>query len=324
MVIVLDRTTETNLKSSWYNEIIKEESYPYEERARRPRRLKPKNDFIFQRLFGEQEAQDSLISLLNAILRLKGSQRIAGVTVTNNIELSKLLVNEKTGRLDIRAETEDQTQINIEMQLINHHNMQKRSLFYAAKMFTESIKAGGKYENLKKTIAVNIMDFNLFDFARFHSTFHFYEDHERDYMLTDALELHFIEYSKFKKMNKNLDDPLHRWLLFMDEKLPENQLKELIAMDPIIKKTEERLEWLSGDEETLRLYEAREYARIEYNSLMSEAKARGRAEGRVEGKAEGKREIAMNMLHEGIEPSLIAKVTELNIDEIKALTFPKD
>ncbi|MBD2866702.1 Rpn family recombination-promoting nuclease/putative transposase [Paenibacillus sp. IB182363] len=279
------------------------------------RRLKPKNDFIFQRLFGEQDTKESLISLLNAILQLQGTESIADITVIENKQLDKLFIDDKTGRLDVRAETLDGVQFDIEIQLANQRNMPRRTLFYASKLYISSIKAGGKYEDLKKTVAINLLDFHLFSFERFHSTFHFYEDHEERFMLTDAMELHFIEYPKFANMKKNLNNPLHRWLLFLDEKLPEEQLEELIRMDPVIKKAEERLEWLSSDEETLRLYEAREHSLIERNSLIAEGKAQGRAEGR----AEGKKEIAKQMLAKGLEPALIAELTGLPLDEIREM-----
>ncbi|MDF2716992.1 MAG: Rpn family recombination-promoting nuclease/putative transposase [Paenibacillus sp.] len=181
------------------------------------KRLKPKNDFIFQRLFGEQETEDSLISLLNAILRLEGERRIVNLMVIENKQLAKKLIDDKTGRLDVRAETADRVQINIEVQLTDYRNMPRRSLFYLSKLYADSIKSGGRYEELKKTIAINIVDFRLFEFERFHSTFHFYEDNEDRFMLTDAMEVHFIEYPKFKATRKDLEDPLHRWLLFLDE-----------------------------------------------------------------------------------------------------------
>jgi predicted transposase/invertase (TIGR01784 family) len=299
------------------------------------KRLKPKNDFIFQRLFGEQEAEDSLISLLNAILRLEEKRRIVHLTVIENKQLAKKLIDDKTGRLDVRAETADQVQINIEVQLTDYRNMPRRSLFYLSKLYADSIKSGGRYEELKKTIAINIVDFRLFDIERFHSTFHFYEDNEHRFMLTDAMEVHFIEYPKFKAARKNLDDPLHRWLLFLDEKLPEDQLKELVEMDPVIGKAEERLEWLSSDEETIRLYEAREYSLIERNSLVADGEARGmekgmalgRAEGKVEGKAEGKAEgvieakaeVAMTMIRKGADDALIMEFTGMSLEEITTL-----
>ncbi|SDD01537.1 conserved hypothetical protein (putative transposase or invertase) [Paenibacillus sp. UNCCL117] len=300
------------------------------------RRLKPKNDFIFQRLFGEPETKSSLISLLNAILGLTGNERIADLTVMENKQLDKQFIDDKSGRLDVRAETADGVLIDIEIQLSNQRNMVRRTLFYASKLYAGSIKAGGKYENLKRTVAINIMDFKLFEFKRFHSSFRFYEDQEEPkYLLTDAMELHFIEYPKFAVTAKDLNDPLHRWLLFLDEKVPETQLKELINMDADIQKTEERLAWLSSDEETLRLYEAREEALIEYNSRMSESRqegleqgiAEGRAEGivegRAEGKAEAKAELACKMLEEGIGRDVILKLTGLTEKELEKLEKEK-
>jgi predicted transposase/invertase (TIGR01784 family) len=216
-------------------------------------------------------------------------------------------LKDKTGRLDIRAETVDGVQIDIEMQLTDEKNMDRRTLFYFGKLFLESIKAGDAYQDLKRTVTINILDFTFLDIERFHSTFHLYEDHEKDYMLTDVMEIHFIEYPKFREARHDLNDPLHRWLRFMEEKLSEDELKELIEMDPIIKKAEERLEWLSSDEETLKLYEFRENSRIEKNSLIRSAKE------------EGKKEVAKNLLREGIDPLKVVEVTGLSIEEVRKL-----
>jgi predicted transposase/invertase (TIGR01784 family) len=271
------------------------------------KRLKPKNDFIFQKLFGEEEAKESLISLLNAVLRLQGPERIVDLFIIKNKQLDQEAIDDKTGRLDIRAETLDHHQFDVEMQLTNQKNMPRRTLFYLSKMYVESIKAGGKYEDLKRTVTINIVDFNLFNTPRFHTTFHFYEDHEEALILTDAMEIHFIEYSKFLISDKDHQDPLHRWLLFLDEDLPEQTLKELMEMDPVIKKTEERLEWLSGDAETQRLYEFREHSLIERNSIISESKA------------EGKAEMIRLMLQNGIEPAKIAEMTGRTVAEIEKM-----
>jgi predicted transposase/invertase (TIGR01784 family) len=98
-----------------------------------------------------------------------------------------------------------------------------------------------------------------------------------------------------------------------DEK--KDLLKQLIEMDPIIKKTEERLQRLSSDEETLKLYEFRENSRIELNSLIRSAKEEGREEGRIE----SKKEVAKNLLLEGMAPLKVAEVTGLPIEGVRKL-----
>src|SRR5690606_18248297 len=125
------------------------------------------------------------------------------------------------------------------------------------------------------------------------------------------------ELPKFERMKKDLRNPLHRWLMYLDEHLPEQQLKELMELDANIKKTEELLMKLSSDEETYRLYEAREHSLMERNSLIADGVAKGLEEGLEKGiekgiekgMEKGKLEVIRNMLKEGIDVHLIAKVT---------------
>lgn len=314
---MINFSTAANLPATWYNKAIKEQRRPYGNET--SKKMIPLNDFIFQRLFGEEETKDSLIALLNAILQLKGKEKITIVELLSK-DLHKKMYREKTGRLDIRAETDNGMQINIEVQLANTGNMVKRSLFYEGKMYVETIYAGEEHENLKKTVAINIMGYNLFKHSsRFHNTFHFYEDYEKDFMLTDVMELHFIELPKFRKLVKDWNNPLHRWLLFLDDKLSKIERKELISMDHDIAKADERLDWLRGDKETRELFTARELAKIELNSQLSYAEKKGKAEGKAEGELHKSEEIVKNMLRKGMETSLIAEVTSMSIEEVKAL-----
>lgn len=68
---------------------------------------------------------------------------------------------------------------------------------------------------------------------KFHSKYHLWEDGEENYLLTDLIEIHFIETPKFKALKKKdlKGNPLHRWLKFFDKMLSEEELKELIEMD---------------------------------------------------------------------------------------------
>lgn len=59
-------------------------------------RLKPKNDFLFKRLFGEAEAKDLLIDLLNSILLTSSKRRIVDVTIFENKDLTGKLIDDKT------------------------------------------------------------------------------------------------------------------------------------------------------------------------------------------------------------------------------------
>ena len=62
--------------------------------------LDPKLDFIFKKIFGTEEGKLQLISLLNALL--KGQPHIKELTL-NNPEIDKILEDDKSSRLDIKA-----------------------------------------------------------------------------------------------------------------------------------------------------------------------------------------------------------------------------
>ena len=274
------------------------------------KRLKLLNDFVFKKTFGEEDSKESLISLLNAILDRKDRDQLVTLEIVNNKELTAELINDKAGRIDVRAKTGDGTQIDIEVQLANQYNMEKRTLWYWGRLFNEGIKKGQDYSNLSKVITINILDFDYINIEdKYHTTFHLREDEIKDYMLTDLIEIHFIEMKKFKNVaNKNLqEDKLQRWLTFLREDISEEELKELMAMDVEIRKAEERVEYLSSDPDTIELYRAREEALHERANMINGARE------------EGIKEVAKNMLRENIPVDVITKMTGLTAEVVNKL-----
>ncbi len=281
-------------------------------------RLNPLNDYAFKQIMDKE----NLIPFLNAILNPDDQKKLVSLElIDNNLELTKEMIFDKTGRLDIRAKTADGMQIDVEVQINNQKNMDKRTLFYWGKLFLEGIKQGEDYIKLAKVITVNILDFNYLDIPKYHSQYHLWEDGEENYLLTDLIEVHFIELLKFKRFNsKDLrGNPLHRWLKFFDKMLPEEELKELVEMDSAIKRAEKKLEYISSDEDALALYRAREDSAHERANLLYTGRMEGIEEGIEKGKIEGKREDAKKMLARNLSLDLIAEITGLSMEEIKSI-----
>ena len=90
-------------------------------------------------------------------------------------------------------------------------------------------------------------------------------------------------------------------------------------MDPVIKKTEERLAQLNADDYTRELYEARENSRIEFNSKMHSSWEEGYENGIEQERERGKRETALKLLQIGIAVDQISMVTGLTEDAITEL-----
>ncbi|WP_243427085.1 Rpn family recombination-promoting nuclease/putative transposase [Clostridium botulinum] len=63
------------------------------------------NDFIFKKVFGEKGNEDILISFINAVLKRTKKEPIVEVEIIDNKQLTKELILDKTGIIDVRAKT---------------------------------------------------------------------------------------------------------------------------------------------------------------------------------------------------------------------------
>ena len=169
--------------------------------------LSPKNDVVFQKLFGTEQHKEILISFLNSILIKSGNEEIKSISIEEKRIDVSILVDEKLSILDIYVTTNHNVHINVEIQLINKYNMIERTLFYWSKMYMNQIKKGVDYSKLNKTITINILDFDYIDTIKYHSWYHLYEAEEQN-KLTDILEIHFVELNKFNKANKEYEKRL--------------------------------------------------------------------------------------------------------------------
>jgi len=127
--------------------------------------------------------------------------------------------------------------------------------------------------------------------------------------LTNLLKIHFIEYPKFKQLSHDKNNELHRWLLFLQEDVSEQTLKEVIEMDQVIKQANSKLKRLSEDEETRRMYQLREKQLADLNSNIKGAK-REKAE-----------EIAENLLRQNDSMSVedVANATGVSFEKVKQI-----
>ena len=172
-----------------------------------------KVDFIFKLIFGNEENTDILLSLLNSILKFEARNKLDKIEVLNPF-IRRELLEDKTSILDIKAKTSAGELINIEIQLFNKYNMDKRSLYYWSKLYSGQLSVGQDYKELKKTITINIINFNYIEDENFHTVFHIREDSSSK-ILNDNLEIHFVELLKVPKAKKDEKDPFQMWLQFL-------------------------------------------------------------------------------------------------------------
>ena len=271
----------------------------------------PLNDFLFYKVMGEKGDEVQLLGFINAVLGKTGDDKFTSIEILEDKTFTPEKIGDKSVTLDVRAVLHGKTKVNVEVQLRNEHNMDKRSLFYWSEEFVKSLKKGQDYIELPDVIAINIVDFDYINTRSFHSCFHLRDDNERNVILTNSLEIHFINMVKYRKMKGKLNDSLSHWLTWFDRNSTPELLEEVLKMDNAIQTANERLLYVTEDEDAQREYLVRFRAMCDMTSMQNAARREGREEGILI--------TARNALEEGISVEMVQKITGLSMDEIERL-----
>ena len=142
--------------------------------------------------------------------------------------------------------------------------------------------------------------------------------------MTNKFEIHYIQIPKFIKehrlQNENAkEENLKNWLYFISQ--DSKGVEKAMEKNEKIKKANEELEYLSGDEYTRRLAFLRDKAIRDETTRINLAKSEGIQEGMEKGIRKGEKqkqkEIAKKMLSMKIAIKTIMEVTNLTEEEIK-------
>ena len=274
------------------------------------------DDYIFKRVFAYKGNESVLKDFLEALLKIE----IKGIKITNP-EIIPYEKGEKRGLLDIKAEINDGTMIDVEMQMKNERNTEERATEYMGKMISEQLQVGEDYQNLKKSIVIFITNYNFLKRNSYHSVGRMKFDKtiedeyvnmgydKEDEVASKYIEVHYIELPKFKKKELSKFTKLDQWMCIFTQNregimLAEKENKE-------IKRAINTLDFLSKDPKERERHNS--IVMAEYNRLVSEHNFF------EDGKKEGKLEIAKKMLKEKVPIEMIEKFTELSKEEIEKI-----
>ena len=274
------------------------------------------DDYIFKRVFAYKGNESVLKDFLEALLKIE----IKGIKITNP-EIIPYEKGEKRGLLDIKAEINDGTMLDVEMQMKNERNTEERATEYMGKMISEQLQVGEDYQNLKKSIVIFITNYNFLKRNSYHSVGRMKFDKtledeyvnmgydEEDELASKYIEVHYIELPKFKKKELSKFTKLDQWMCIFTQNregimLAEKENKE-------IKRAINTLDFLSKDPKERERHNS--IIMAEYNRLVSEHNFF------EDGKKEGKIEIAKKMLKEKVPIEMIEKFTELSKEEIEKI-----
>ena len=142
-----------------------------------------KNDVIFKEFFARKGNEEFLVDFLNGLLGLE----IQKIRITQEKDLERVSIEEKGGKLDLQATLNDGIIVSIEMQIQNRHNIKDRTLFYGSKVISSETRSGTRYEDMKETIMINILDFNITEFGEYVSKTAIVLDQHREYEISGIL-----------------------------------------------------------------------------------------------------------------------------------------
>ncbi|WP_270433766.1 PD-(D/E)XK nuclease family transposase [Holdemanella biformis] len=238
------------------------------------------NDFAFKYVFGEdcKEANDALKSLLTVFLERKVNH-----VVVKNSEMVKDYTKMKSPRLDLLVEFDDQTTVDLEMQLRQtKDNLLNRFNYYLARLHGSQDMEGKSYSQLKETIVMVFFNLIIADdddicslyTMRKYSGIPLVKDEKEDRMKLMTIEMPKVDLNKpLEDMNEQ--EKMIYYFLNCHKGLDDSKIKVMIESDGVIQMLEKRVETISDDrwkkiiEDFQKLHENEE--RIELQLELEEA-----------------------------------------------------
>ncbi len=232
-----------------------------------------KYDFSFKHLMRSEEVRKYFISDVLGI----PPEEIRSVRPANTF-LWKRYFRQKLGILDVLLVLNGDRKVNIELQVRIVKHWERRALFYLAKVFTEDLLAGERYERLKKCISISLLDFPLNGSPEYHRVYMLRD--EKGEVFSDMLEVHIIELCKELKGGDRMDD----WIRLMNAGT-EEEVDMIRTENPGVLAAIREVKLMNLGKGLRALYEAHlkevrdRKARDDY--VWDEGEAAGRAEERI-------------------------------------------
>ncbi len=276
--------------------------------------LDPTLDVVFKLLLTREEAL--LRDMLEGIL----GRAIHALDVID-ADIPGELVGDKAVILDIRAELDDGTRVDVEMQVRVSPTLRSRLVYYGARDFSAQLVRGEGYDRLTPTVVIVWTVGPLFpDLDRLHSIFELRERHTHR-LFGDQLAIHVLQLGSVgASATAGEDARVVRWARFLRAR-DRALLDQLATESPIMSLAKDTLHELSQDPKAQRLARERAEAQIFYRMDVAAEREEAGREGREEGRKEGRAELLLELL--GLRfgsPSAIvrAQVEAATIEQLDA------
>ena len=310
------------------------------------------NDFYFKYLLGSEQRKHLTIQFLNDVLYENEETQIEDVIFLDK-DQDPDFEHEKLSKLDILAQTNRGTQIDIEVQVLKHSYLSERFLYYWAGLYGSQLKEKEQYTQLKPTISIILLDFDYLPETAWHNIYHICNDISKQ-RLTDHFAMHFIEIKKFTYSDVKKLTKLGTWAAYFSN-CDEKEMEVLTMSNTVMKDVAKAENAFTSDETMRYKYMLREKAIRDYYSGLDDAKqagieigekrgeergrkmgikqgleqglaqgreqglAQGREQGLAQGREQGERQAIMGMLRHHLEPECIAHILQCPVEKIERI-----
>ena len=304
-------------------------------------------DFGFKRIFGTDSNKELLINFLNSLF--DGEEVIKDVKYLNSENVGDVYT-ERKAIFDVYCENEQGEKFIVEMQNAYQTYFKDRSLFYSTFPIREQAPKGSDWNFcLKKVYVVALLNYKMSDEA-FDSTDTIHTialmDTKTNKVFNAKLMFKYVEVGRFDKTDEELTSLSDKWMYVL-KNLSRLDNRPSSLREKIFTKLFDAAAIARFSPTELREYEDSLKAYRDIKNSLDTAKEEGRAEGREEGRAEGREEgrkegraegreegraegreegraegiamVAKMMYAKGIDVDVIASMTGMTIDKIKAL-----
>ena len=217
------------------------------------------NDYLFRATL--QESPATLREVVRSVLGLSNEQ-ICSVEILNPIILGQN-ITAKDFILDVRVLLNNNTQVNLEMQVLNHGNWPERSLQYLCRSF-DQLNKGEDYLHVKPVIQVCFLNFTLFEDNREFFSTHMFTNIKNHRIYSDKLKLLVVDLTCIELATEEDKNRHTDCLAKLFKATTWEEIKMLASNNTMIENAAETIYRLSADEAIREQCEAREdYYRLQ-------------------------------------------------------------
>lgn len=288
--------------------------------------LNPLTDFGFKKLFGEEPHKDLLISFLNTLL--PQYHQIADLQYTKN-EYQGVTPLDRKAIFDLNCMSTTGERFIVELQKVKQLYFKNRSIYYSTFGIQEQAQRGDWDYKLAAVYTIGILDF-IMDDQQHEVIYHAQLKDQLNRVFYDKLTFIYLVLPRFNKKPEQLSILQDKWL-YVFKHLHELDTIPSALNEEIFHRTFAIAQLSQFSPEERKAYEdSIKYYRDLKNSVdtartdgLQEGIELGEQMGSEKGEQLGikkeKREVAKRMLAKGLEASLVAELTGLNLNDVKNL-----